>query len=94
MMPLAICGGLSGLLLAACVTQAIRAYAPTGIPRLVEARIDSEVALFALGVTVFTALVASLWPTLEFDSMRAGSRLWTSVSTRRARDLLVVGSSL
>jgi predicted permease len=88
---LSACGGLFGLLLAASGAAAVKAFGPSDIPRLADARIDWVVVLFTAGVTVFIALLASVWPAFESSKTRAGSRHWTSPSTRRAGDLLVVG---
>jgi putative ABC transport system permease protein len=88
---LAACGGSLGLLLASGGVTAIRALGPADIPRLAEARVDWTVILFTAGVTIFTALLASLWPAFESTKIRPGSRRWTSVSARRAGDLLVIG---
>jgi predicted permease len=88
---LASCGGLLGLLLAGFGCEAVQAFGPAEMPRLAEARIDWVVILFTAGITVFTALLASLWPALECNKTRLASRQWTSASTRLAGDLLVVG---
>jgi len=91
---LAAWGGLLGLLLASGAPAAIQAFGPPEIPRLAEARIDWQVTLFTAGITVFTALFASLLPALHSHAAgrnQLGSRQWTSASTRRVRDMLVVG---
>ena len=88
---LSACGGLLGLLLASSGVAAIRAFGPADIPRLAEARIDWVVILFTAGVTIFTALLASLWPAFETSRVRVTSRQWMSTSTRRVGDLLVIG---
>ena len=88
---LSTCGGLLGLLLASSGVAAVQAFGPTDIPRLADARIDWTVVLFTVGVTVFTALLASVWPAFESSKTQVSSRQWTSASTRRAGDLLVVG---
>lgn len=90
-MTLAVCGGVLGLFLASAATRAIKAFAPTDIPRLSEAHIDWQVTLFAAGITVFTALFASLWPMLESNRAQLGSRQSSSLSTRRIRNVLVAG---
>ena len=84
-------GGLLGLLLACTGAAAIRAFGPRDIPRLAEARVDWVVILFTAGVTVLTGLLASAWPVFERGKNGVGSRQWTSASTRRAGDLLVIG---
>jgi predicted permease len=88
---LAGCGGLLGLLLAAGIVQAIKAYGPADIPRLSETRLDWQVLLFTAGVTIATALFASLWPVFHSTRRQLGSRSFTSVSTHRTRNFLVAG---
>ena len=88
---LSACGGLLGLLLASGGVAAIQAFGPRNIPRLAETRIDWMVVLFTAGVTVFTALLASIWPACESNKTQVNSRQWTSRSMRNTGDLLVVG---
>jgi predicted permease len=90
-MVLSAWGGLLGLLLASIGAAALKAFGPTDIPRLSDAHTDWMVILFTAGVTVLTALLASVWPAFESGKTRVSSRQWMSVSTRRAGDLLVVG---
>ena len=90
-MVLATIGGLLGLLLASVALRLLITFGPTDIPRLAEAQIDWPVVLFTTSITVFTALFAGLWPAFETGAKTAGSRQWTTVSTRRARDFLVAG---
>ena len=90
-MVLAACGGLLGLLLAVLGCAAVQAFGPADIPRLGETRVDWYVVLFTAGVSVFTALAASLWPALQSGRTRVASREWRPVSARRTGDLLVVG---
>ena len=88
---LSVCGGLLGLLLASSGAAAIQAFGPGDIPRLADARIDWVVVLFTAGVTIFTAVLASVGPALESGKTQVGSRQWKSASARRAGDLLVAG---
>jgi predicted permease len=88
---LSACGGLLGLLLAGFGCAAARTFGPADIPRLSEARLDWAVILFTAGISVFTAVAASLWPAFQSSMTRAASRQWNSASTRFAGDLLVVG---
>jgi predicted permease len=88
---LAMCGGALGLLLAWGGAAAIQAFGPPDIPRLGEARVDGIVIAFTAGVSMLTALLASLWPAFESSKTRIGSRQWRTASSRRAGDLLVVG---
>jgi predicted permease len=84
-------GGLLGLLLADIGCKAVQSFGPADIPRLAEARVDWTVIVFTAGISVFTALAASLWPALHTTRTRLASRQWTSTSTRFAGDLLVAG---
>jgi predicted permease len=59
---LASCGGLLGLLLASGISRVITRYGPADIPRLSDTSLDYQVILFTTGITIFTALFASLWP--------------------------------
>jgi len=88
---LSAAGGALGLALAAAALQAIIAFAPSGIPRLAEARIDPQVILFTLVVSLFTAIVSGLWPALRTDTTVSRSRQWTTVASRGVRNALVVG---
>ena len=88
---LSMFGGLLGLLLAGFGCAAVQAFGPADIPRLAETRVDWPVMLFTAGVSVFTALAASLWPAFQTGKARLVSRQWTAASTRHTGDLLVVG---
>jgi putative ABC transport system permease protein len=89
---LSVCGGLLGLALAWSGAAAVKAFGPRDIPRLADVRVDVWVIWFTAGVSVLTGLFASVWPALESSKTRIGSsRQWTSASTRRAGNLLVVG---
>jgi predicted permease len=88
---LACCGGLLGLMVAAGVVHLITRYGPADIPRLSETKLDWQVILFTVGVTIFAALFASLWPVLSISRTQLGMRQWTSAGEHRMRNLLVVG---
>lgn len=88
---LSTCGGMLGLLLATLGCAAVRAFGPAAIPRLSETHVDWPVMLFTAVISVFSALAASLWPALQSVRTQVASRQWTSLSTRRAGDLLVAG---
>lgn len=88
---LSAAGGTLGLALAAAALQALIAFAPPGIPRLAEARIDPHVLLFTLGVSLFSAILSGLWPAMRDGATLARSRQWTTVANRGVRNLLVVG---
>jgi putative ABC transport system permease protein len=88
---LATCGGLLGLLFAVFGCAAVQAFGPADIPRLGETHLDRAVVLFTAGISVLTALAASLWPAFQSSKTRLASRAWTPVSARHTGDLLVAG---
>src|SRR5579871_1433630 len=88
---LSIAGGALGLALAATALQALIAFAPSGIPRLAEARIDSQVLLFTVVVSMFCASVSGLWPALRTGVEVSRSRQWITAANRGVRNMLVIG---
>ena len=88
---LAVYGSLLGSMLAVGISQAIKRYGPTDVPRLAEIRLDWQVILFTAAITVGAALFASLWPVFSTARMQLGSRPWTSISAHRMRSFLVTG---
>lgn len=88
---LAGAGGMLGLLLAVAALKALIAFGPQDIPRLAEARVETQVLVFTLLISLFAAIASGLWPALQSGTALAGSRQWTTVSSRSARDLLVMG---
>jgi predicted permease len=88
---LASCGGLLGLLFAAGISRVITRYGPADIPRLSDTSLDYQVILFTTGITIFTALFASLWPVFSSSRTQLDTRQWTSASAHRMRNFLVAG---
>jgi putative ABC transport system permease protein len=88
---LATLGGLFGTALAIGISQLIKRYGPTDVPRLTETRLDWQVVLFIAAITIFTALFSSLWPVVSSRGEQLGSRPWTSIRTHRMRNFLVAG---
>jgi predicted permease len=88
---LSAAGGALGLALAAAALRALIAFAPPGIPRLAEARIDPQVLLFTLAVSLVSAILSGLWPAMRDGAAPARSRQWTTVANRGVRNMLVVG---
>ena len=76
---LSIAGGSLGLLLASWTTRAFVTIAPPSIPRLEEIAIDGRVALFALALSLATAVLFGLAPA------RQGSRVDVSAALRGQR---------
>jgi predicted permease len=94
---LGIMGGAAGVALAYWGITAIRTLAPANLPRVDELRTDPAVLVFALVVSVATALLFGLAPVVESwkvrlsESLTADGRTSTaSRSRRRAHSALVV----
>jgi putative ABC transport system permease protein len=79
---LAAIGGAAGILLAVWTTRVFLRLAPQDIPRLSEVGIDGGVLLFALSITVLTALLFGIAPALSV----ARGRLTESLRARHALD--------
>jgi putative ABC transport system permease protein len=88
---LSVAGGLLGLALAAAALRALIAFGPREIPRLADSRMDPQVLLFTLLLSLFAAMVSGLWPALRSGTTLARSRQWTTVADRSVRNLLVIG---
>jgi putative ABC transport system permease protein len=96
-MLLSLASGAAGLLLAVWGIDAIVKLSPGSVPRLAETSIDARVFLFALGVSVLTALIFGLAPALQAsktdlaESLKEGGRSGTAGAARnRMRAVLVV----
>jgi len=79
-MLLALVGGAAGLLVAYPLLAAIVAFAPPGLPRLADARIDTTVAVFAFAAASAAGFLVGLAPALRagrralVESLKAGAR--------------------
>src|SRR5262249_4820209 len=88
-------GGSLGVAMAAIIIKVLRALAPANIPRLEDAGISSEVLVFALTLSVITAMVfgmAPAWKILKNDPqefLKHGGRTDAGPGRRRIRELLV-----
>ena len=93
---LAALGAALGILLALWGTSFIAANLPDGIPRLKEARIDTTVLFFTVGVSILTGLLFGLAPALQasrpnlVEGLKEGDR-GASGRRQRLRTFLVVG---
>ena len=72
---LAIVGGGAGLLLASWCESALIAFSPMDIPRLHGVHLDAAVLVFALGISVTTAIVFGIVPALQVSRTDAGESL-------------------
>jgi putative ABC transport system permease protein len=81
---LACAGGAAGVVLAAVAVALLRRVGPAVLPRVEEVSIDGGVLLFALAVTLLSALVFGALPALRAtggtvtDAMRASGRSTTA----------------
>ena len=94
---LSLLGGLAGVATATIALSSILRFLPSGIPRLVEVRVDWIVLLFALFVSVLTGLFFGLAPALQstrpdvLAAIREGARgSGFSTKTNRLRSTLIV----
>jgi putative ABC transport system permease protein len=86
---LAIVGAVAGLAVAAVAVKGMIVYGPQDIPRLAETRIDGDVLLFTVLVTVFVAAASGLWPALP--NRLVLRRRWSTAVSRNVANVLAVG---
>jgi putative ABC transport system permease protein len=73
-------GGAAGIGISFLLMRVILRYAPAGIPRLDEVRMDGRILLFALGVSLLSGLLFGILPALAFaradpqEALKAGAR--------------------
>jgi putative ABC transport system permease protein len=90
-----VLGGLAGVGLAYVGVRALVAGAPGYIPRLEEVGVSGSVLLFALGISMLSALLFGLVPALRTSTVRpgvgarGGSRTGGGPGERRGRNVLV-----
>ena len=96
-LPLAVFGGLFGLLLAWWGTSLLASLSPPELIDLSEVKINTSVLAFTLGVSLLTGMIFSLAPSLEStrlnlsDSLKEGVKGSSSgTTTHRLRSVLVV----
>jgi predicted permease len=91
---LALIGGALGLVLAAWGTRAALAVLPSALPRMSEIGVDFRVLLFTLAVSLMTAVLSGLTPTLRplreqvSEALKRGGR-GASGMRHRAHSVLV-----
>ena len=96
---LSLAGGGAGLLLASWTTRAFVVLAPPSIPRLDEVVMDGRVAMFAIAVSVGTAVLFGLAPArqasrVDLATTLKGRRHGTAHETRLRSALVVVEMAL
>lgn len=94
---LAVLGGAMGLLLAPAALRGILQLGSVALPRMSEVRIDGQVLLFTMGITLGTGILFGLVPALQasrrapFEDLKEGGRGATPGSaSNRTRRVLVV----
>ncbi|HSL23159.1 MAG TPA: ABC transporter permease [Vicinamibacterales bacterium] len=92
---LAACGGGLGLLAAVWGKSALVSLAPPGVPRLDDVSLDGHVLLFTVAVTLVSALVIGVFPTLETvrrgpHVLREGNRATRAAGVRLQNGLVAV----
>jgi len=95
---LAALGGIAGVLLASASLRSLIALRPADVPRLDQAVIDIPVLLFAVAITLLTAVLFGAMPALRAWrppalSLREGGRGISSARSARVRGVLVVGQT-
>jgi putative ABC transport system permease protein len=77
---LSLLGGILGVMLAAGILPAVRAFSPGSVPRLAETRLDANVLLFSVLLSAVTGVVFGLVPALQAtsgnlqESLKEGAR--------------------
>jgi len=93
---LALSGGFAGVLLAWSGTDVVSRLGPNELPRVSAIEIDAGVLLFALAVSLVTAVLVGLMPALRgsrvqlTDALRASGRTTESGSRQLVRKILVI----
>jgi putative ABC transport system permease protein len=93
---LSLFGGALGLVLAAGILPAVRAFSPGSVPRLAETRLDANVLLFSVLLSFVTGILFGLVPALQatsrglHESLKEGARGSSSGHRGKFRAVLVV----
>jgi predicted permease len=93
---LALAGGAAALLFAAWAVDAFVRFAPSGIPRIEDVRLNMTAAGFALAVAGIAGILFGVLPALhigrgvEQDTLRGAGRGSVTTANRRTRHALVV----
>jgi putative ABC transport system permease protein len=96
---LAVAGGALGLALAFAGVSAVRALAPSGLPRADAIELNVTVALFNFAVAVIAGLICGVAPALQSrrgdlqETLKADTRGSARPSGLRMRSLLIVGET-
>jgi putative ABC transport system permease protein len=93
---LSLLGGVFGVLLANWGVSLVQSYSPGYLPRAQEISIDGRVLAVALGVTLLTAILFGLLPSIQFsrprlqEFLKEGGRAGGGAARRSLRNFLVI----
>jgi predicted permease len=93
---LALAGGALGLVVAEWGVRAALAFLPSALPRAQEIRLDTRVLLFTLATSLFSGILAGVFPALKasesqlHDSLKEGGRSVSDTRTRAQAALVAV----
>jgi len=93
---LAVLGGVGGMFVAWWGVDTVLAFGPGNLPKQAEIGFDGRVLVFALAVSVLTALIFGLAPALRFskpdlqETLKEGGRAGDGSAPHRLRNVLVV----
>jgi len=93
---LSLAGGALGLALSLGGMRILERLIPSGLPATVEPRIDLQLLLFTLALSLVTGVLFSIVPAFQAarasvnDALKQGGRSGADVSSRATRDALVV----
>lgn len=83
----ALLGGAAGLALAVGAVRALAAWAPSDLPRLHSVGIDGVVVLFTLGVSLLTAILFGIAPSVAASRSDVGRMIRGAATSGRERIL-------
>jgi putative ABC transport system permease protein len=96
-LPLAVVGGVIGLLVTTACLGVLRTLVPANVPGGAEIGVNVRVLLFTVGLSMATCLLVAIAPALRASKMDVGQHLKDSARTTgdrgglRLRNLLVIG---
>jgi putative ABC transport system permease protein len=93
---LSLLGGAAGLALSLAGTRILANLVPQGLPLSAQPRVDPQMLLFTLALSLLTGLLFSIVPAFQAarasmnDALKQGGRSGADVRSRTTRDALVV----
>jgi putative ABC transport system permease protein len=93
---LSLLGGVAGFLLSIAGMPVLAKLIPQGLPATAQPKLDPQLLLFTLALSLLTGLLFSIVPAIQVarasvnDVLKQGGRAGTDARTRRTRDAMVV----